>query len=298
MLTAFSGPTVVYGERGTGVNPDLAPSLVAGTQAWIDPRVSYNDARTGAIGSGIEFRRVLASAPSALSNVNIAAAAHVVTGTAMTLVSATGSGVVVLTTALKVWGSGNTIPVGAVTLDTIPGLISYGLANKQGNVKTSIYDPAYASARAVSITGVAAGAGGAFLVSGYDLYGYAMSETITAPAGAATTNGKKAFKFVTSVVPQFTDPQNYSVGTADVFGFPIAASAFDSVMVWWNSALITAATGFLAADATTATATTGDTRGTYAVQSAADGTKRLVMAVAPVINTVMTAVGNFGVTQA
>lgn len=306
MITARPGPEVIYGDRnppGTGAtgsnNPQLGPSFVRGGFMLIDPRVGYNVTRKGVVGLGAEYRRCLAAAPSAKATANIAALANVSSGVAMTLVSSSGAGVTVLAAALQVWASGNTIPANALALDGAPGLITYGIADPAGLFAVNAYDNSKAIARAVSITDAASAAGGDFLVSGYDVYGYPQTETITAAAGASTTNGKKAFKFITSVVPQFTDAHNYSVGTTDIFGLPLRADQFDQALIWWNSALITASTGFVAADATSpATATTGDVRGTYAVQSAADGTKRLVVAVGIGETNSCLPTGMFGVTPA
>lgn len=306
MLTALSGPQVIYGSRTSDVaeapggnNPDLAPSLTMGGQSLLDMRVGYNVTRAGAIGLGTGYKRFMTATPSAAATANIAALANVVNGTAMTKVSATGAGVTVLAAALQVWASGLTSPIGALALDGAPGLVSFGLASPStGNTKIALYDVTKNVARAVSVTGVAGGAGGAFIVRGADIYGYLMSETITVGAGAVTANGKKAFKFIYSVTPQFTDAHNYSIGTADIFGFPVRYPTFPDGFIWWNNALITAATGFVVPDATSpATATTGDVRGTYAVQSASDGTKQLVVAIAPGLNTLTTAAGLFGVAQ-
>jgi len=112
-------------------------------------------------------------------------------------------------------------------------------------------------------------------------------------------NSTKAFKFIYSVTPQFTDAHNYSVGTADIFGFPMQVQSFDECLLYWNSALITASTGFVAADTTSpATAATGDVRGTYAVQSSSDGTKKLAMVVQIAASRQASATGLFGVTPA
>jgi hypothetical protein len=112
-------------------------------------------------------------------------------------------------------------------------------------------------------------------------------------------NTTKAFKVVTSVVPAFTDTHTLSVGTADIFGFGIRASIFPDVEIWYNDALVTASTGFTAAVTSTATATTGDVRGTYAVQSATDSAKRLYMIVRPTLSALVTnpTTGLFGVAQ-
>ena len=65
-------------------------------------------------------------------------------------------------------------------------------------------------------------------------------------------------------------------------GFPLRIDTFSDAQIFWNSALITASTGFTAAVTTDpATGTTGDVRGKYGVQSASDGTKKLVLRVTP-----------------
>lgn len=135
-----------------------------------------------------------------------------------------------------------------------------------------MFDPTTMIARAVSISGVSGGAGGDFTVRGYSVYGIPMAETITVAAGANTVNGKKAFKFVTSVTPLFTDAHNYSVGVADVYGLPLRADAFGYVQATFNNQLTTNPT-FVAAVTSASTGTSGDTRGTIVVT--ADNTKRL-----------------------
>lgn len=302
--TAFAGPLVGYGTRqgpaqGGSNNVDLGPGAFVGGNGFLDPRVGYNVTRKGWVGVGTEYRRVLAQAPATLGANTLAAAANVVSGTPMTLAGASTGITVVPTGGVVVAGSGNTVPAGSLVLDGLPSLVNYGTADSNGNFNNNAYAISSMIARAVSVLGVTAGAGGALTVRGYDIYGFPMSETITAAAGAGTTNGKKAFKFITSITPGFSDAHNYAVGTTDIFGFPIKAAFFHETMIWYNTTLITAGTGFVAADATTpATATTGDVRGTYAVQSASDGTKRLSFAVGPSQSTIATAVGLFGQTQA
>jgi hypothetical protein len=130
-----------------------------------------------------------------------------------------------------------------------------------------LLDPRQTLARNLTITGSASATGGAFLVIGYDVYGMLMAETITAGAGAVTTSGKKAFKYILSVTPQFTDAHNYSVGTGDTYGFNVRNDRWEYDNIFWNGAFATVSTGWLAADVTNpATRTTGDVRGSYAVQ--------------------------------
>jgi hypothetical protein len=107
-------------------------------------------------------------------------------------------------------------------------------------------DPRQAITRAVAITGVAGGTGGAITVAGWGPYGQPMRETIAAGAGAVTTYGKKCFKAIGTVTPGFTDAtHNYSVGTADVFGFAFRSTIWEETEVFWNGAAMAASTGWL-----------------------------------------------------
>jgi hypothetical protein len=132
-------------------------------------------------------------------------------------------------------------------------------------------DPRQALARGVSITcSSASGTGGNVVVSGWDVYGQAMTETIAiAPGTALTAYGKKAFKFIKSVTPAFTDATyNYSVGTSDVFGFNLYARRWELTSTAWASGFVTGGTGFLAGTAPAS----GDVRGTFQTSAQGGGT--------------------------
>src|SRR6185312_3690541 len=177
-----------------------------------------------------------------------------------------------------------------------PALVSFGTNSEAGNYTyISMYDPTAAIARNVRITSGGNDSGITFLVAGYDLYGYPQTEQITG-ANIGVASGKKAFKFITSITPSAAVASTASAGTGDVYGLPLLSSFWGDVDVVWNNACITANTGYTAADTTSpATATTGDVRGTYAVQSASDGTKRLMVYVNPSINNLALGVpGLFG----
>lgn len=166
-----------------------------------------------------------------------------------------------------------------------------------------MWNPNLLTARAVSVTGSAGSTGGNVLVSGYDIYGYPMSEIIAAPASATTVNGKKAFKYIASVVPQFTDATNYSVGTTNIIGFPLRTDTFADVVINYSASLspvqITAVTGYTAAVTSPATTTTGDVRGTYTLQTAAaTGANRIFVRQSIHLYNLPLITGLFGVTQA
>jgi hypothetical protein len=308
--TAFYAPAHRINNKSNiqGVNPpvapDAAPSLDFAGSGIQDHRLPYNmfngaNAATaiGVLGwYGADTPRTLNVIPSTLHADTIAAAAHVVLGTAMTLAGASTGITVVPAGGLLVAPAMNVIPAGALVLDGNPAIFRYGTG-----FISAFYDPTKMLSRAVSITGVSAGAGGDFLVSGWDVYGEPMTDTITVAAGVNTVNSLKAFKFVGSIVPQFTDAQNYSVGTADVFGLPIFGASFFDQTISWNATAIVAATGFVAGDVTAPTALTGDVRGTYATQSASDGTKRLIVSQRPSLSQMVTSgisIGLFGQVQA
>lgn len=284
-VAGSTGPIIAFGQNppigGTGYQPDYngdrGPSAFDSGIMLLDARYGFRPGLQANALQAVGFFGMSVVAidqvPSTIAVANIAAAANVVSGTPMTLVAATGAGITVSTAALTIPQSGVTAPVGTRFIDGLPAVILFGQNGSLGAV-----DPRTMIGRAVSITGSASATGGNMVVRGLSPDGFPISETIAAPAGATTVNGKKGYKAVFSVTPAFTDAHNYSVGTTDIYEFPLMVTNFAQVEIFWNNAVITANTGFLAADTTSpATATTGSVRGTYATQSASDGTKRLIV---------------------
>lgn len=134
-------------------------------------------------------------------------------------------------------------------------------------------DSRQAIGRGLQINGSASGTGGTFTVRGYDLYGMAMTETITVGAGAVVGWGVKAWKYITSVTPNFTDAHNYSVGTSDVFGFNYRAPLWENTEVAFNATYMSTSAGYVAPLSliTAASATTADVRGTIQVSTNGGG---------------------------
>jgi hypothetical protein len=271
--------------------------------------VNYN---TGALVSGLLMLDGLASFTGVVAAGVLTASS--VTGTIVVGMTLSGTGVTdgtIIGSQLTgpSGGAGTYSVVGSTTVAsaTITGVTSnstngnLALRAGFGDVDTiQLWNPQALCARTVSVTGAASASGlVSFLVSGYDIYGVPMSELIGAVAASTTVSGKKAFKYIASVVPNATDAINYSVGTLDVFGFPLRSDYFGDVGLNYNATLLTASTGYLAAVTTSpATTTTGDVRGTYAVQSATDKTKRLFFYQNPLVTNIGTTAGLFGVTQA
>lgn len=306
-LTINSGPKVSTGQQPSlnnytpDYNQDTGPDMAWGGMGFLDPRFGVNQqpqpgepAVIGFVGGYVE---TLNAIPTASAVNNIAASAVPVAATAMTLTtSTTSSAVTKITTAVQVYASRNIIPANVLVLDGLPGMIA---TSNSSTSSVQWYSPASNLSRAVKVVSAGNDASAAFTVAGWDIYGYPMTERITGVSGATAT-GKKAFKFISSVLPSGTlSGSNVSVGTQDVFGFPIRCPFFPLVDIYWNSALITATTGWVGAVSSAATSVTGDVRGTYAVQSAANST--LVLEVFQKINPVtvqtMATTGLFGVVQ-
>jgi len=174
-----------------------------------------------------------------------------------------------------------------------------------------LWNPMAMVSRAVSVTAAASATATTATVNGYDVYGYPMSENITISAGNAV-NGKKAFKYIKSVVLNAADATHaYSVGTTAIVGLPVRSDTAAEIVVNSGASQVTvgantafAANGFLPADRTTPSATTGDVRGTIDLANASGvnltpstGTNKYVFRQIPQAYNVQSATGLFGLTQ-
>jgi hypothetical protein len=121
-------------------------------------------------------------------------------------------------------------------------------------------------------------------ISGYDVYGYAMSEIIPfSTSGSATSAGKKAFKYIASAVVYSTGgaivSSLVSLGAGDVYGFPIRLDSPAYTRVYYGPSATptpvgSSGTAFtIASTVATATSTTGDVRGTLTASGASNATQ-------------------------
>jgi len=308
--STISGPFIVYGNEATppgmparsaNQNPDAGPSTFYGGTAILDPRPQFTfypgqtpDSPTVLSWISTDIM-ALDFAPAIAATANIAALQTMTANVPLTLASVTAGDITVADT-LKNYATGATVT--ALRIGAKPAAVSVGSSSYM-----DIWDTTTIGSRAVSITaGGTTLAGIVFTVAGYDVYGQPQTEAITGPA-AGTVNGKKTWKWISSVTPNGTSAQTVSIGTADIFGLPIKAASFPYVTLYWNN-IVQVLAQFTAADATSpATTLTGDVRGTFTPSaSPADGTKRLVAFVTiPVSNIAVTnnaalITGLFGVT--
>ena len=298
-VVVFGNPPALNGASG-GYDNGVGPATFYAGVGLLDDRLAYQPGQADTMpiyqwtdtGAFVTVDQV----PSTISAVNIAASQTPTAGTALTLVSTTGAGITVGASAVnRITGVTNT---GLLAIDGVAGIVTFSPAASGASV-VQAYDPTKAISRNVRITSVGNDSSATFKVTGFDLYGTPMTETMTG-ANAGIASGVKAWKYIKSIVPAGTlSGSAVTVGTGDVYGFPVRADSFFYQDIYWNGALITAATGFTAAVTTSpATSTTGDVRGTYAVQSASDNTKHLYVFQSVPVENVGTAVGVTGVTQA
>ena len=116
-------------------------------------------------------------------------------------------------------------------------------------------------------------------VTGTDYWGQAQTQTVTL-TGTTTVNSTKTFKTITAVYVSAALTGNLSVGNGDVFGLPYKVTDAGYLLrTGWANAVADNAGTFVAAVTTTPSATTGDVRGTFAPTTAANGSRRLVIAI-------------------
>jgi hypothetical protein len=308
-FTAYKGPLVAFGRGRATASPSGAgafdynenspsPSIFEYGIAMLDSRsqFAYQPDQGGAFYGHSILGPVIDQVPAEAAVNNIALAQAPTAGTPLTLTAGTGVSRVTITDQ----STGQ--PVSVLALDGAMGSVAFGAAPNLvagGASWFAAWDPTKALSRAVRVHSAGNDGTATFLVSGYDIYGFPMTQLLTgADAGDADT--LKAFKYILSVTPAGTlSGSNVSVGTLDVFGFPLFASAFAYTTIYWNSALITASTDFVAGVPTSpSTNLLGDVRGTYAAPDASDGVKSLQVIWRPSVAGLQAGVtGVYGVTQ-
>ena len=205
-----------------------------------------------------------------------------------------------------------TFTSGTVTL-AYPTVQSCAVPTNGQTPSVWLWNPVALMGRAVSVTAAASATYATATVNGYDCYGYPMSEAITLSAGN-TVAGKKAFKYIKSVVLSGGTADTthaYSVNTTSVVGLPIRSDTAAEVVVSAGASQVAltantafAANGYLPADRTTPSATTGDVRGTIDLANASGvnlapstGANKYVFRQIPQAANVQSSAGLFGLTQ-
>ena len=149
-------------------------------------------------------------------------------------------------------------------------LTSAGVFSTDGTVAAALLAAALDGVADNPRNVVAAWTGTAIMtITGTDEYGVTMVES---SASGTTMAGKKAFKTITDISVS-ANVTALTVGTGDVLGLPMLLAQLGQVLAELEDGAAATAGTIVAGVQATATATTGDVRGTVDPNSAADGAK-------------------------
>lgn len=236
-ITAFDAPIVsrvadTLSGTPQNTNPELGPSAFGYGTMLLDPRYLYTYVPGQDFGKQVsgwvsQYCIAVDQIPATTTTNNIATAQTATSGTALTLVSSNTTGVTVSTT-IKRGDTGATV-TGLLALDSAMTSVAFGQA-----ATIRPWDPTTAVARNIVITSNGTDQTGTFTISGFDIYGFPMTETLTG-TNATTSVGSKAFKYIRSVTPGGTVASTgLIVGTGDKFGFPLRVDRSPYVSVFWG----------------------------------------------------------------
>ena len=317
-ITAFSGPvgqfgTVQTSSAGTGIlgldfehNEQRGPMFSDLGDSMMDPRVAYSyQPGQGASRLFMNFYNNVATVDYVPLTIN---------GSAILTSSYGSSGVTTFSIPSSLGVSSNGIitttiiapETGKVTgtllaIDSTAAYLTFGSAASE-----CMWNPAAGTGRCVSITTSSTTDAGVFTISGRDMYGYKMTETLALSQGTSNSSGvtitsQKAFKYISSITNTTTPASTgVSIGFTDHYGMPLYVPyAGLNAQVGLNSSANNSAvvplstTNFILplASTATATSTTADVRGIFESTTASNGVVRLQMLVTP------TAVAAAGITS-
>jgi hypothetical protein len=159
----------------------------------------------------------------------------------------------------------------AATISTT-GAITFSGSLVSGGVAT------FDVPRNITINTTESGVPGTISFTGTDYYGAILSEKILGPNGSLSPgNGLKAFKTVTAGTLETAMTYSISIGHGDTLGLPFCLEgAYDVLSVYVDSTASTTST-ITAADTNTATASTGDVRGTILPSTAPNGVRKFTI---------------------
>lgn len=282
-LTAVSGPTVSYGitQTSSGLvteyNEERGPNLSDLGMGVLDPRAYFNYKPGSPVGTRLyglfQDAPVVDCQPftANTSAISGSSATIPVAGTALTLTPVASFGAIQTTIIAPETG----LSVSVIALDSTASVLTYG----DGDT-IAIWNPAAVPGRTISLTKASTDATAlTYTVNGRDQYGIKMTETITASTLSSVGVGKKAFKYISSIVPATTtiNSTGIGIGFTDTFGFPLAAYYFGMTGVVCSSLpgtptlMVLSTANAVVASTATATSTTGDVRGTFSSTVATNG---------------------------
>ncbi len=299
-ITGFPGNLVVFGQAPSNdYNTDDAPSMFKFGGMILDPRsfYTYNPGQDATVRTygwvGLGYSPVIDQVPTAVSSNGVAQNQALTAATAVTLTASNTANVTINQTITNaVTGASVT---GIRAIDGVQAPITYG-----SDANVAAWSPATAISRNITITTTGNDLGGFWNIAGYDLYGYPVSESVSASSSAATLTSRKTYKYIASITPVTSGTFGSSsvmVGVGDVFGLPLYVPRGEYIRGIFGS-LESLSSQITAGATATATSTTADVRGTFSsTLTSSAGTNRLVVFWSPNVAVTGTSEGLVGVTQ-
>lgn len=231
-ITAFTGPVVTFPDPNNS-NPQFGPSSFSHGSGMADDRAPFTYVPGGSSTKPVYVWPVATGIP-VIDQVPSTAAANNIA-----LSQSPGAGAITLTAGTGVTGASSVVNAltgvtvtGLLALDGAAGSIGYGSSD---NTMQS-WDPSKLLSRCVTITSGSSDTGINFTVNGYDVYGYPMTQTLAGSGGApGTVTTTKAFKYIASVTHTGSVAGTVTVGTADIFGFPLQVLRQPYTSIWWGN---------------------------------------------------------------
>jgi len=304
-VTAFSGPIVTIREDPLGgfapvnvsanQNPDAGPSMFHMAMALLDPRPQYTY-ETGQAQSPVGFNasgvaisgaptlgwlsatfQVADYAPGTASTTSLAPTnSNVTASTTVNLTTSNYTGYITTASTCTNATNGQTV-TGLWQIDNTPAGYTFGTGTY------GVWDPANPPiGRCISISTPTntTMSTTTFTITGYDAYGYPITQAMQGPLGGSTTYSTKAFKWISSITVGATTSNTFSIGVSDTYGLPMYASAVGYIRAFWENKSVenSTATTFTAGSAAIAT-TSSDVRGTIGIAGVtiSNGARKLQM---------------------
>ena len=282
-ITAYTGPLVSFGQAqistATGTPPaeynnQASPSLFYQGQGILDPRPAYNYKPGAAVARpvygwwGTDNICVIDAEITAATTNSIALTQSATTATTRTLVlSSVNSANATIGVSITRADTGATV-TGLVAIEGAASTVTFG-----SDATVNFWNPSTMVARPLAFTGSSDDSAGVYTITGYDVYGYPMTEIVagSVSTGTATTTGVKAWKYISTIVASGTfNSTGVIIGVSSAVGLPLALSSPNRLSVMFSSDVdsftqISSGVGplTLASTVATQTSTTPDVRGTF-----------------------------------
>ncbi len=264
-ISAFKGPVVSFGaEPQNDSNEFEGPDVSNAGTALQDPRAYTTYAGGNWVAGWYQSGRGFVTIDAVPSSVNATCIAASGTATTVVLAAANNSSSQVVVNA-----NGINVNTGAVFSAAVAiacpdatatnQFLAFGGGGSRGLQGVNVWDPARTAARVVTVTAAGTDSGRTVTINGNDIYGVPITQSIAVlnTSAVATT---KAFKYIRSVTIDAAPTGGISLGVGSIFGLPIRADTLAYVQAFH---LTSSAVAITAAVTASATATTGDARGTF-----------------------------------